>query len=167
MKKILALVLALVMVLTVVSAMAAPSPQGPGKKTTTTTDTVVEEALQDAADTDGTKAIKEQLKKDADAGDALADVDVKLSEGYTEVTEMVTVKIPANSNVRTFKKAFQTPFKANSTVEILIGIPGDPVEWIKTVGVVNAAGEVVFTLTESDYQKVAGKEVVVVPVTKK
>ena len=164
MKKVLALVLALVMTLTVVSAMAGESPTP--KKKTTGGDTVTEINLPDAADTDGTKAIKEQIEKDKDAGDALASVTVELSSGFDKVSEMITVKFPTGQKTRTFKRMFQTPFAKDTIVEVLIGIPGDPVEWIKVVGKANANGEVVFTLSESDYQKIAGKEVVIIPVTK-
>ena len=166
MKKIVALVLALVLVLTAVSALAAPSPQKPKKKTTGVTEKAGEIELQDVQDTDGTKAIKEQIKKDADAGNALASVTVELPEGFTKVSEMATVKFPAGAKNLKFKKMFQTPYAAGTTVEVLFGIPGNPVEWLMVTGVANAAGEVVFTLSEAVYNKIVGKEVVMIPVTK-
>ena len=64
MKKILALVLALVFTLTAVSALAGDSPEVPKKKTTGGwTDNSKEINVPVAKDTDGTTAIKEELKK--------------------------------------------------------------------------------------------------------
>ena len=95
--------------------------------------------------------------------------EVTLEEIYTEVNEMVTVKFPADAKTRTFKVGFQTLYGANETVKVVIAIPGEngEVEYIIAEGVADGKGSVFFTLSEANYQKVAGKTVVVVPVSEK
>lgn len=186
MKKILALVLALMMILTAVSALAAGSPETPGGKTTGggttgyTVDTTEEEAKEDeieaptVADTDATKAIKEELQKAAESGDVLSalpdDVKAEIGEEFTKVSEMVTIKIPTGLNAKkglTIKKAFQTPY-AKGAIKVLLAVPGadGKVEWIALNGNVNEDGEVVVVVDEAIYNKIAGKEIVMVPVSK-
>jgi hypothetical protein len=77
---------------------------------------------------------------------------------------MITVKFPASAKNLTFVKKFQTPFTPGETVIILIGIPGDPVEWVEVKGVANSKGEVVFTISQAIYDKIVGKEVVMIAV---
>ena len=183
MKKILALVLALVMVLTAVSALAAGSPENPGGKTgggTTgysvdTTEETKETELATVADTDATKAIKEELKKAAESGDVLstlpADVKAKIGEEFTKVSEMVTIKLAQGLDAKKgliVKKAFQTPYKSGEKVTVLLAVPGadGKVEWIVLEGTANADGEVVFVVDEATYNKIAGTEIVMVPVSK-
>ena len=186
MKKILALVLALMMVLTAVSALAAGSPENPGGKTTgggTTgysTDTTEEETKEDeveaatVADTDATKAIKEELQKAAESGDVLSvlpdDVKAEIGEEFTKVNEMVTIKIAEGLDATkglSIKKAFQTPY-AKGAIKVLVAVPGadGKVEWIAVNGNVNEDGEVVAVVDEAIYNKIAGKEIVMVPVSK-
>ena len=183
MKKILALVLALVMVLTAVSALAAGSPENPGGKTgggTTgysvdTAEETKETELATVADTDATKAIKEELKKAAESGDVLstlpADVKAKIGEEFTKVSEMVTIKLAQGLDAKKgliVKKAFQTPYKSGEKVTVLLAAPGadGKVEWIVLEGTANADGEVVFVVDEATYNKIAGTEIVMVPVSK-
>ena len=180
MKKILALVLALVMVLTAVSALAAGSPENPGGKTgggTTgySVDTTEETKETELADTDATKAIKEELKKAAESGDVLsalpADVKAKIGEEFTKVSEMVTIKLAQGLDAKKgliIKKAFQTPYKSGEKVTVLLAVPGadGKVEWIVLEGTANADGEVVFVVDEATYNKIAGTEIVMVPVSK-
>ncbi len=186
MKKILALVLALMMILTAVSALAAGSPENPGGKTTGgcttgyTVDTTEEEAKEDeieaptVADTDATKAIKEELQKAAESGDVLSalpdDVKAEIGEEFTKVSEMVTIKIAEGLDAKkglTIKKKFQTPYAAGK-IKVLLAVPGadGKVEWIALNGNVNADGEVVVVIDEAIYNKIAGKEIVMVPVSK-
>jgi len=187
MKKILALVLALMMVLTAVSALAAGSPENPGGKTTgggttgyTTTADDTEETKEDeveaatVADTDATKAIKEELQKAAESGDVLSalpdDVKAEIGEEFTKVSEMVTIKIAAGLDAKkglTIKKKFQTPY-AKGAIKVLLAVPGadGKVEWIAVNGNVNEDGEVVAVVDEAIYNKIAGKEIVMVPVSK-
>ena len=185
MKKILALVLALVMVLTAVSALAAGSPENPGGKTgggsgatgysADTTEETKETELATVADTDATKAIKEELKKAAESGDVLstlpADVKAKIGEEFTKVSEMVTIKLAQGLDAKNgliVKKAFQTPYKSGEKVTVLLAAPGadGKVEWIVLEGTANADGEVVFVVDEATYNKIAGTEIVMVPVSK-
>ena len=183
MKKILALVLALVMVLTAVSALAAGSPENPGGKTgggatgysVDTTEETKETELATVADTDATKAIKEELKKAAESGDVLsalpADVKAKIGEEFTKVSEMVTIKLAQGLDAKKgliVKKAFQTPYKSGEKVTVLLAVPGadGKVEWIVFEGTANADGEVVFVVDEATYNKIAGTEIVMVPVSK-
>ena len=171
MKKILALVLALVLTLTAVAALAASSPESGGQKTynynavpaTVETETKLNPV---SSDTDAIAAIKQELK-DAANNNTLAEV-LPLEGEYTEVNEMVTVKIPAGSIYKTFKVAFQTPYNVNDKVQVLIGVPQDDgtTLWISVIGTVNDKKEIVFTLSDADYNKVAGKEVVIVPASK-
>ena len=188
MKKILALVLALVMVLSAVSALAAGSPENPGGKTgggggatgysadtTEETEETKEIELATVADTDATKAIKEELKKAAESGDVLsalpADVKAKIGEEFTKVSEMVTIKLAKGLDAKngvTVKKAFQTPYKSGDKVSVMLAVPGadGKVEWIVLEGTANANGEVVFVVDEATYNKIAGTEIVMVPVSK-
>lgn len=183
MKKILALVLALVMVLTAVSALAAGSPENPGGKTgggatgysDDTTEETKEIELATVADTDATKAIKEELKKAAESGDVLsalpADVKAKIGEEFTKVSEMVTIKLAKGLDAKngvTVKKAVQTPYKSGDKVKVMLAVPGadGKVEWIVLEGTANANGEVVFVVDEATYNKIAGTEIVMVPVSK-
>ena len=184
MKKILALVLALVMVLSAVSALAADSPENPGGKTggggatgysVDTTEETKEIELATVADTDATKAIKEELKKAAESGDVLsalpADVKAKIGEEFTKVSEMVTVKLAQGLDAKKgliINKAFQTPYKSGEKVTVLLAVPGadGKVEWIVLEGTANADGEVVFVVDEATYNKIAGTEIVMVPVSK-
>ena len=197
MKKVVALVLALVLALTAVVALAAPSPQGPGGKvdpapapapapatggttggnggtatvTTEKEDEAAEVGLSSTSDTDATSAVKKALKDAADAGDVLAAFgdEVELEEIYTEVNEMVTVKFPENAKTLTFKVGFQTLYKADEIVKVVIAIPGEngEVEYITAVGKADGKGSIVFTLSEDNYNKVAGKTVVLIPVSEK
>ncbi len=173
MKKILALVLALVMVLTAVSALAADSPENPGGKTGG--GETKETELATVADTDATKAIKEELKKAAESGDVLsalpADVKAKIGEEFTKVSEMVTIKLAQGLDAKKgliIKKAFQTPYKSGEKVTVLLAVPGadGKVEWVVLEGTANADGEVVFVIDEAIYNKIAGTEIVMVPVSK-
>jgi len=170
MKKTLALVLALVLTLTAVAALAASSPESGGQKTynynavSATVET--ETKLTAIGDTDATRKIKEDLKAAADNNE-LAEV-LPLEGEYSEVNEMVTVKIPAGSIYKIFKVAFQTPYKVGEKVQVLIGVPQEDgtTLWISVIGTVNDKNEIVFTLSDADYNKVAGKEVVIVPASK-
>ncbi len=168
MKKILALVLALVLTLTAAAALAGPSTESGEQKTNGTIDTTVETEtkLTSTKDTDATNAIKDELQKAADSN-TLSDV-LPLEGDYTEVNEMVTVKIPAGSIDKAFKVAVQSPYKVNEKVQVLIGVPQDDgtTLWISVAGIVNDKNEIVFTLSDADYNKVAGKEVVIVPASK-
>ena len=123
-------------------------------------------ALGKAEDTDGTRTIKNQVTEDKNSGNPLKSVNVELPAGYNQVNEMSTVKFPVGAKTFTFKKSFQTTYDIGEKVIVLIGIPGDPVEWIKAEGEVNENGEVEFTLSKADYNKIAGKEVVMMPVSK-
>ena len=129
--------------------------------------------LDTFADTDGTKAIKEALAAANFAWDVFADLPadenvVLLGNEYTKVREMVTVKIPRHLKVFSFKKVFQTPFKAGEKVMCLIAIPGadGKVEWIVVSGASDADGAILMKLSESQYNKTAGKIVVYIPVQK-
>ena len=172
MKKILALVLALVLTLTVAAALAGPSTENTQQKTynySSGVDTTIDTETKlnpVSSDTDAIAAIKQELK-DAANNNKLAEV-LPLEGEYTEVNEMVTVKIPAGSIYKTFKVAFQTPYNVNDKVQVLIGVPQDDgtTLWISVIGTVNEKKEIVFTLSDADYNKVAGKEVVIVPASK-
>lgn len=175
MKKILALVLALVLTLTAAAALAGPSTESGEQKTNGTNynysagvDTTVETEtkLTSIKDTDATNAIKDELK-DAANNNTLAEV-LPLEGEYTEVNEMITIKIPDGSIYKAFKVAVQTPYKVNEKVQVLIGVPQDDgtTLWISVDGIVNDKNEIVFTLSDADYNKVAGKEVVIVPASK-
>lgn len=129
--------------------------------------------LDTFADTDGTKAIKEALAAANFAWDVFADLPadenvVLLGNEYTKVSEMVTVIIPTGLKEFRFKKMFQTPFKAGEKVMCVIAIPGadGKVEWIVVSGKSDADGAILMTLSESQYNKTAGKIVVYIPVQK-
>ena len=138
-----------------------------------------EEAIEEAKtatqlvavdDSDFTKDIKQELIDNKD--DVLSVLPEEIQEelkkeGLTAVNEMVTAKFPKglDSKNLTFKVSFQTPYKAGERVAMLIAVPGKDgkVEWISVTGTATGEGEIVFTIDESTYNKVAGEEVVLVP----
>ena len=129
-------------------------------------------ALSDSPDTDATKAIKKMLKDASQNGDALsvlpANIEESLGEEYNTVNEMVTVKFPIDSKRLKFKKSFQTPYNEGESLYCLLAIPkaDDEVEWISVKGVADGDGCLCMTLTVSEYNNVAGKEIVLIPVSK-
>ena len=131
--------------------------------------------LPTVADTYHTKAIKEELQKAAESGDVLSalpdDVNAELGEEFTKVNEMVTVKIAEGLNAKKglkCKKAFQTPIENGAKACCLFATPGadGKVEWIVVNSEANEDGFLCMTLDEAVYNKIAGKEIVLVPVMK-
>lgn len=128
--------------------------------------------LDTFVDTGETMKIKVGLTAANQDGDVFfylpAGVKAALGNEYTKVSEMVTVIIPTGLKEFRFKKMFQTPFKAGEKVMCLIAIPGadGKVEWIVVSGKSDADGAILMTLSESQYNKTAGKIVVYIPVQK-
>jgi len=129
--------------------------------------------LRTVADTEETKAIKEELQKAAESGDVLSalpdDVKAELGEEFNKVDEMVTVKIEEGLDAKKglkCKKRLQTPLKNGANPRCLFAIPGADgrVEWIVVTSVVNEDNDICMTLDEAVYNKIAGKEIVLVPV---
>ena len=128
--------------------------------------------LPTVADTDATKAIKEELQKAAESGDVLSalpdDTKAEIGEEFTKINEMVTVKIEKGLqtlNGLEIMKAFQTPFQNGAKARCLFAIPGadGKVEWI-VINSESKDGCLYMTLDETLYNKIAGKEIVLVPV---
>ena len=183
MKKIVALVLALVLTLTAVAALAASSPEDPSSKTGGTTGkptynynvVVVEEKetllipIDDTSDS-VTGKIKSSVKTANDNNKLVETLseNVTLWKDYTQVNEMVTTRFPEGSIYKIFKIKVQAPYTKNTKVQVLIAIPQDDgtTVWLSVTGTVNANNEIVFKLSNADYKKVAGKEVVIIPVNK-
>lgn len=129
--------------------------------------------LPTMADTEDTKAIKEDLQKAAESGDVLSalpdDVKAELGEEFNRVDEMVTVKIEEGLDAKKglkCKKRFQTLFGNGAKVYCLFAIPGadGKVEWIVVTSEVNEDDDICMTLDEALYNKIAGKVIVLVPV---
>lgn len=128
--------------------------------------------LSIVADTEGTEALKNEIKKTEGSIDALSilpeDVKAEIGEEYTKVNETVTVKINTGMVSYKFRKRFQTTFEEEDIVMCLFAIPGanGKIEWILVTGEADEDGDICMTLTEAEYDKLAGKEVVLVIVNK-
>ncbi|MBQ9210448.1 MAG: hypothetical protein IJ153_02010 [Clostridia bacterium] len=191
MKKIFALILALALVLTAVSAFAAGSKTNNDIATSTasTGSTGSTSAKEDASeaddeeitsdildDNDATKALKEKLAAALEAGDVLSalpeDVRAEIPEGYTNVNEVVTYKldkVPEGTTSLTLNFKFETLYAEGEKVIVAFVIPAEDEgedEWILLEGIGQADGSVNVTLNEENIEKIVGKEVTVIVISK-
>ncbi len=189
MKKIFALMLALALLLCSVSALAAtesketptrtwieyppkddtfPPPQKPAESE------IVSKFL------DPNEATQEVIKGIEESGVDFFPEEIKaqIPGDYTEFNEIVTYLldgVPAGTTSLTLNYVFDTPYKAGDIVLIAFGIPqaDGTTEWILTEGVVQdnvsaqQEGSVNVTLTQDIIEKIAGKEVIIVVISKK
>ena len=101
----------------------------------------------------------------------------QIPDGYTVINEIVTYlldKVPAGTTSLTLNYVFDTPYKAGDVVIVAFGIPNEDgtTEWILTEGVVQddvsaqQEGSVNVTLTQEIIEKISGKEVTIVVISK-
>ncbi len=189
MKKIFALMLALALLLCSVSALAATESKQ------TPTSTWIEYPPKDDTfpppkKTSESEITSKFLEPNAATQEAIKGIEEKgvdffpdeikaqIPEGYTEFNEIVTYLldgVPAGTNSLTLNYVFDTPYKAGEIVLLAIGIPqaDGTTEWILTEGVVQddvsaqQEGSVNVTLTQDIIEKIIGKEVIIVVISKK
>lgn len=190
MKKIFALILALALVLTAVSAFAAGSKTNNDIATSTaSTGSTSASTKEDASEADddeitsdilddneATKALKEKLAAALEAGDVLSalpeDVRAEIPEGYTNVNEVVTYKldkVPEGTTSLTLNFKFETLYAEGEKVIVAFVIPAEDEgedEWILLEGIGQADGSVNVTLNEENIEKIVGKEVTVIVISK-
>ena len=106
------------------------------------------------------------------------EIKAQIPEGYTEFNEIVTYLlngVPAGTNSLTLNYVFDTPYKAGEIVLLAIGIPqaDGTTEWILSEGVVQdnvsaqQEGSVNVTLSKDIIEKIVGKEVTIIVLSKK
>ena len=192
MKKVISLVAALVLVLCSVSAFAAGSPDnnalrdylvermtGAGNNNNNTTGgTGTAKAEVTLVEITPTGVLKELIDKIL-AGGKVAKVSLKdlvpadflaKIKDDANINELIAMSFKNNEGeAKQITFTFETPYKEGTEVTILIGIPGKTIadtEWIELVGVANAAGSVVVTVSEALMTKLANNPFLVMALDK-
>ena len=131
------------------------------------------EATKAAAE--ATKAFVETLPEEVQ--EQILDEEGGLDINDIVVNEITTVKLPKIEDIPeenkkdgklTIKKTFQTPYKANEKVKVLVMIPAEDgtVKQLVLNGVANEDGDIVLVVTEEEYRMMADQEIVMMPISK-
>lgn len=165
MKKFLAALLALALMMTVVSALAtedaAPS------KTIDALTPMIDESKADIVNAEIDKLNEKGVDEYFGKGDEISAI---MGEGEYNVHEfaaLIFAEYTGEDDEVLVKLPFPTPYEEGSTVAVMIGIYGEPIEWTAYEGTVIADGIVQFKMPVDAYKEVVAAETVLVSVISK
>ena len=174
------LVVIMLILFTILASAVSFAAQGSKENQNISGGTVEEESIEiiKTTDTESTKSIKDLLIKAQKAGNVLdafpQEIKDLIPEENTEVNEMETVRLVGDLTglkELTLTYKFETPYKLNEKVTVVLGIPSDTeesgIEWTVLEGVGDKDGNVVFTIDKETLEKVQNNPFVIIPVSKK